>query len=288
MNPAHRDGWPPTQAAVSGQSQQQTEQSQGQAPRSLGPYGPNNANPQAPPHASSAQASGPVLPQPSGGGYYSSGAATAHNQNLPALPGLTAQPQHSSPHMSAQRPPSSDAGAQGHQGPPGPPYSLPEISQTLQQQHQQQHQQQQQQQHMPTSEQANADREREMRERETREREMDSHAMHQQEDHVKREAEQRDRELHERQQREHAAHQSHSTPMQIHQPVAVAPSTRTIHGPNGLLGQSGPINGPNPLAPPMGGPNAAGQMYGNSALFSTSKLPQGCNMQCKRQHRRRC
>ncbi|KAI1515339.1 Paired amphipathic helix protein Sin3a [Pyrenophora tritici-repentis] len=223
---------------------------------------PNNSNPQGP-HASSAQPSGPVLPQPSGGGYYASGAATAHNQNLPALPGLTAQPQHSSPHMSAQRPPSSDAGAQGHQAPPGPPYSLPGISQTLQQQHQQQ--QQQQQQHMPTSEQANADREREMRERETREREMDSHVMHQQEDHVKREAEQRDREHHERQQREHAALQSHSTPMQIHQPVAVAPSTRTIHGPNGLLGQSGPMNGPNLLAPPMGGPNATGQMYGNSA-----------------------
>ncbi|KAI1544910.1 SIN3 Histone deacetylase complex SIN3 component [Pyrenophora tritici-repentis] len=162
---------------------------------------PNNSNPQGP-HASSAQPSGPVLPQPSGGGYYASGAATAHNQNLPALPGLTAQPQHSSPHMSAQRPPSSDAGAQGHQAPP---------------------------------------------------------------DHVKREAEQRDREHHERQQREHAALQSHSTPMQIHQPVAVAPSTRTIHGPNGLLGQSGPMNGPNLLAPPMGGPNATGQMYGNSA-----------------------
>ncbi|RMZ66661.1 transcription factor (Sin3) [Pyrenophora seminiperda CCB06] len=159
MNPAHRDGWPPTQAAVSGQNQQQTEQGQGQAPRPLGPYGPNNANPQGPPHASPAQGPGPVLPQPS-------------------------EP---------------------------PRASRPDgATSTLVAPH-------------------------------------------------------RDRELHERQQREHAALQTHSTPMQIHQPVAVAPSTRTIHGPNGLLGQSGPINGPNPLAPPLGGPAAAGQMYGNGA-----------------------
>lgn len=163
--------------------------------------------------------------------------------------------------MSAQRPPSSDAGAQAQQGPQAPPYSLPGISQTLQQQ----------QQHLPTSEQASADREREMRERETRDREMDSHAMHQQEEIVKRETEQRDREIHERQQREHAAHQTHSAPIQIHQPVAVAPSTRTIHGPNGLLGQSGPMNGP--LAPPMGGPNPSGPMYGNAPAQHEQTTP---------------
>ena len=112
-----------------------------------------------------------------------------------------------------------------------------------------------------------------MRERENREREMESHAMHQQEDVVKREAEQRDRDLHERQQREHAALQNHSTPMQIHQPVAVAPSARTIHGPNGLLGQSGQMNGPNPLAPPMGGPNASGPMYGNAPAQHEQTTP---------------
>jgi len=110
-----------------------------------------------------------------------------------------------------------------------------------------------------------------MRERETRDREMDSHAMHQQEEIVKREMEQRDREIHERQQREHAAHQTHSAPIQIHQPVAVAPSTRTIHGPNGLLGQSGPMNGP--LAPPMGGPNPSGPMYGNAPAQHEQTTP---------------
>ncbi|KAF1946319.1 hypothetical protein EJ02DRAFT_249718 [Clathrospora elynae] len=267
MNPAHRDGWPPTQAAASGPGLQQTEQGQGQTPRPLGAYAddrPNNTNSQGPPHASPAQGPGPVLPPPSGSGYYSSNAATVHNQNLPSIPGLTAQPQHSSPHMSAQRPPSSEAGAQGHQGPQGPPYSLPGISQTLQQQH------------MPTSEHANAERER-VREQETRERELlQSHAIQQQqqqEEMVKRETEQRDQDFHERQQREQAALQTLSAPIQIHQPVAVAPSTRTIHGPNGLLGQPGPLNGPNPLAPPMGAPNTAGPIYGNAPAQHEQTTP---------------
>ena len=203
----------------------------------------------------------------SGTPFYSSNAATAHNQNLPPLPGLTGQPPHSSPHQSAQRAPSTEAGsaAQGHQMPQGPPYSLPGISQTLQQQQ------------GPPQEQANADRERELRERETRDREMmESHAAQhaaQQEEHAKREAEQRDRDLHERQQREQAALQNHSAPIQIHQPVAVAPSTRTVHGPNGLLGQSGPLAGANPLAGQMGGPNAAGPLYGNASAQHDQTTP---------------
>jgi paired amphipathic helix protein Sin3a len=205
-----------------------------------------------------------------GASFYSSNAPSAHNQGLPALPGLTAQPPHSSPHQSAQRPASSEAGpgAQSHQGPQGPPYSLPGISQTLQQQ----------QPHMSSSEQANAEREREMRERDAREREiLKSHLLQQaaaqQEENSKREAEQRDRELHERQQREQAAHQGHSGPIQIHQPVAVAPSTRTIHGPNGLLGQSGPLNGQNPLGAPMSGASAAGPMYGSAPVQHEQTTP---------------
>lgn len=147
----------------------------------------------------------------------------------------------------------------------GPPYSLPGISQTLQQQQ------------GPPQEQANVDRERELRERETREREMmeSQAAQHaaQQEEHAKREAKQRDLELHERQQREQAALQNHSAPIQIHQPVAVAPSTRTVHGPNGLLGQSGPLAGANQLAGPMGGPNAAGPLYGNAPAQHDQTTP---------------
>lgn len=84
----------------------------------------------------------------------------------------------------------------------------------------------------------------------------------QQDDIVKREVEQRDRDLRERQQHEQAAHENHSAPIQIHQPVAVAPSTRTIHGPNGLLGQSGPLNGPAII----------GQTAPNS-MFSGSSVP---------------
>lgn len=244
----------------------------------------NPPNAQAPTHASPAQAPGPVLPPPSsthatyheltdlahsnpGTPFYSSNAATAHNQNLPPLPGLTGQPPHSSPHQSSQRAPSTEAGptAPGHQMSQGPPYSLPGISQTLQQQQ------------GPSQDQANADRERELRERETREREMmESHAAQhaaQQEEQAKREAEQRERELHERQQREQAALQNHSAPIQIHQPVAVAPSTRTVHGPNGLLGQSGPHVAANPLAGQMGGPNAAGALYGSASAQHDQTTP---------------
>jgi hypothetical protein len=39
MNPGHRDGWPPSQAGVSGQNQQQTDQPQGQGPRLPGIFG---------------------------------------------------------------------------------------------------------------------------------------------------------------------------------------------------------------------------------------------------------
>jgi paired amphipathic helix protein Sin3a len=131
---------------------------------------------------------------------------------------------------------------------------------------------------MASSEQANAERDRDLRERDAREREiMESHLLQQhaaqQEENIKREAEQRDRELHERQQREQAAHQNHSGPIQIHQPVAVAPSTRTIHGPNGLLGQAGPLAGPNPLGPPMSGANPAGPMYGSAPAQHEQTTP---------------
>ena len=90
---------------------------------------------------------------------------------------------------------------------------------------------------------------------------------------AKRDAEQREREIHERQQREQAALQNHPAPIQIHQPVAVAPSTRTVHGPNGLLGQSGPLAGANPLAGQMGGPNAAGPLYGNASAQHDQTTP---------------
>lgn len=106
---------------------------------------------------------------------------------------------------------------------------------------------------------------------------MESHAAQQhaaqQEELSKREAEQRDRELRERQQHEQAANENHSGPIQIHQPVAVAPSTRTIHGPNGLLGQPGPLGGPNALSGPMNGPNAPGGIFGNAPVQQGDTTP---------------
>lgn len=97
---------------------------------------------------------------------------------------------------------------------------------------------------------------------------MESHAAHQhaaqQEELVKRETEQRERETRERQQQEQATHENHSTPIQIHQPVAVAPSTRTVLGPNGLLGQSGPLGGP--AMATSNAPNAPNNIFGGAAV----------------------
>lgn len=56
---------------------------------------------------------------------------------------------------------------------------------------------------------------------------------------ARREAEQREREARELQHREQPPpHETHTGPVHIHQPVAVAP-VRAIHGPNGLLGNPG-------------------------------------------------
>jgi paired amphipathic helix protein Sin3a len=197
--------------------------------------------------------------------FYSSSAASAHNQTLPALAGLTGPP-HTSPHQPTQRPPSSESGPPAQNSQPasqGPSYSLPGITQTLQQTQ------------LPATNQANIDRERELREREARDRDMMEslharHAAQQQEDIVKREVELRDREMRERQQ-EQVAHENHSGGIQIHQPVAVAPSTRTIHGPNGLLGQSGPLNGPGTLAGPAHAPNAG--IFGNAPVQQSETTP---------------
>lgn len=105
---------------------------------------------------------------------------------------------------------------------------------------------------------------------------MESHAQQhaaQQDELVKREAEQRDRELRERQQHDQTAHENHSGPIQIHQPVAVAPSTRTIHGPNGLLGQTGPLAVPSVLTAPPNGPPAPGGLFGNAPVQQGDTTP---------------
>lgn len=111
-----------------------------------------------------------------------------------------------------------------------------------------------------------------MRERDVREREiMEAHAAQQEE--IKREVEHRERDIRERQQHEQGALENHAGPMQIHQPVAVAPSARAIHGPNGLLGNSGPGVGPNPVPGPMSGPNAPGPIFGNAPVQQGDTTP---------------
>ncbi|KAF2736640.1 hypothetical protein EJ04DRAFT_462701 [Polyplosphaeria fusca] len=261
MNPAHRDGWPPSQASVAGPAPQQTEQAQGQPPRPLASFGQSNSNSQPTSHQSPAQGAGPVLPPPSGGPFYSSNAANAHAQSLPALAGLTGAPPHASPHQTAQRPPSSDSGppppSHQSQPQPPPPYNLPGISQTLQQQPSQ------------APSQPGLDRERE-RDREM----MEPHAHHAapHEDMIKREAE-RDRDLRDRQQHEQAALEQHSGPITIHQPVAVAPQARTVHGPNGLLSQSGPLGGPVSLPGPMSGPNVPVGLFANPPVQQGDTTP---------------
>jgi paired amphipathic helix protein Sin3a len=83
---------------------------------------------------------------------------------------------------------------------------------------------------------------------------------------ARRNAEQREQEMRERQHREQqTAHENHAGSMQIHQPVAVPPSVRTIHGPNGLLGNPGPAGGSNPIQTSIGAAQG---------LFSTGPIHQ--------------
>jgi paired amphipathic helix protein Sin3a len=76
--------------------------------------------------------------------------------------------------------------------------------------------------------------------------------------------------MRERQQREQAAHENHAGVMQIHQPVAVPPSTRTIHN---VLGQSGALGGPNGLSGPMNGQSVPGGVFGNVPVQQGETTP---------------
>jgi paired amphipathic helix protein Sin3a len=82
---------------------------------------------------------------------------------------------------------------------------------------------------------------------------------------ARREAE-RDREMRERQHREQQPpHENHTGSIQIHQPVAVPPNVRSIHGPNGLLGNPGPPSSN----------SAQGPLNTAQGLFSGGPLHQG-------------
>ncbi|QDS68319.1 hypothetical protein FKW77_010685 [Venturia effusa] len=77
-----------------------------------------------------------------------------------------------------------------------------------------------------------------------------------------------EQDMRERQHREQqAAHENHAGAMQIHQPVAVPPSVRTIHGPNGLLGNPNSAGGSVPPPTSIGGAQglfSTGPIHGQS------------------------
>lgn len=84
--------------------------------------------------------------------------------------------------------------------------------------------------------------------------------------HIKEEQDRQHREQ-ERQRLEQAPqHQAQGQPMHLHQPVAVGP--RTVHGPNGLLGNPG-LAGPQSQGQfPLGGPQGPNNMFGGGPVQS--------------------
>lgn len=117
------------------------------------------------------------------------------------------------------------------------PYTLPNISQSLASQHHSSHQ--------------GIDRDQEMRDRDDETR--DRHA-----DDLRARPDQRGRDIPGRHQSEHSPRENHTGQIQIHQPVAVAPQIRSVHGPNGILSDN-TLNPPNQsLAHPSSGPSIGG------------------------------
>ena len=172
-------------------------------------------------------------------------ASAPNGPSLPSLPGMGHSSTSFSPHHNSNQAHEQQVSSQQYQAPPAG-YPLPSMNQAP-----------------PPGQmpQSGYDREREMQEARERDiRDRDYEARRQQRD-----QEARDRDMRDRQQREqHAPHQNHVDSLHLHQPVAVAPGSRSIHGPNGLLGNNGipPQNNasttvqnpPTPSQQPMYGP----------------------------------
>ncbi|KAJ9648383.1 Transcriptional regulatory protein sin3 [Coniosporium tulheliwenetii] len=238
MNPANRDGWPPSQGSAPNAGPQSLEQDPAQPGRQLGGFGVHPSPQQQPSQQPSNQPSGHVLPPPSAP-FFSPGQASGHS--LPALASLSQPTQSSPPGQPAPRPQSSVQETN---------FSLPTINQAMPgQQH--------------TQSQSGIERERDLREdreKESLQRHLDEAAA--------RDAETREREMRQRQQQERAQHENHTGPIHLHQPVAVPPQVRAMHGPNGLLGNAA-INGPNHLGGQLGAPNGPGNLFsGNPTQHS--------------------
>ncbi|KAK8164263.1 hypothetical protein IWX90DRAFT_487539 [Phyllosticta citrichinensis] len=234
MNPANRESWPPSHGQGGAGASQNNEQAQAHASRPMGGFGSNPPN-QQPPQQVSAQGGGTVLPPPNAP-FFSPNQQSGHN--LPGLAGLN-QSSQASPAQTSRLTPSSQepgVGPQAHQAAPqGPGYSLPGIGQIQQQQ-------------LAHGSQENSERGRDIRDdRRAEEAVMQEH---------------RDREIQERQQAEQATHENHAGSVHLHQPVAVGPQVRAMHGPNGILGNSSQI-GPNSLPSSMAGPNGPAAIFGS-------------------------
>lgn len=216
------------------------------------PSNPPQPPQQQPPQQTSAPPPAPVLPPPSSthylnvegwrqfrliynsGSFFSSNPPSSHS--LPVLAGLTASSAQNASGSAAGRhqpPPQEASNAQTlHQAQPNQNFTLPGVNQALHSQHTLQPH--------PSIEQ-----DREMR---------DARDAGTLEGIARREAEQRGRDAREQQHREQPPHETHTGSVHLHQPVAVAPSVRAIHGPNGLLGNPGPgaSNPPNILSAALG------------------------------------
>jgi paired amphipathic helix protein Sin3a len=70
-------------------------------------------------------------------------------------------------------------------------------------------------------------------------------------------------------------HQTHTGAIHIHQPVAVAPQARAIHGPNGLLANAAAMTPSAGLSASLGAPSGPGNIFGGPAQANgTSRMQQ--------------
>ena len=58
------------------------------------------------------------------------------------------------------------------------------------------------------------------------------------------------------------SHQNHTGTIHLHQPIAIGPQSRAIHGPNGLLSNSGPATIPSGFSGSLGAPTGPGNIFG--------------------------
>ncbi|KAF2435797.1 hypothetical protein EJ08DRAFT_645479 [Tothia fuscella] len=235
MNASSRDGWQQQQQ----QQQQQPTNSNAVPPGQQPHTTPQTAQPLQQPQQSQQSPASSVTPgmsQPTSTDFNAPPVASANffshlpsfAHNLPDPTGL-AQSNQATPAQDTQHQahPSIES---VHQAPPPPPqqqqqqqqqsYSLPGISQHQLQAH-------------PSIETE--------RERERESREMEDLSRRNAE---LRERDMRERQLHEQQQQQ--LRENHAAPIQIHQPTAIPPSVRSIHGPSGLLGNPAAQSNPAP------------------------------------------